>query len=229
VESKPILPTATAKAVPRKTRRTLHPAYTIASALVILSVLAFIAREVQSHTNTAELVTPASEHAPAERTSEKAPEPDSRPTEFVSLATGTRVQQDVRTDGHGEFNVDNGTDDDAVVSLVDYSSNQSVRCFFVQAHTSAHVQRISQGNYTLAFTTGLDWNAAEFSFGWHPSYSEFEHTFEFKERRDSEGVNYKSISITLHAVPTGSVRTRPITRQEFLRGQGDSVVRNKGY
>src|SRR5438445_8342826 len=79
-ESKAVSPTASAKAVPRKTRQTLHPAYTIAGALVILSALALIAREIQSH--TAELVTPASEHDLADRTSGRTSEPDTRRTEF---------------------------------------------------------------------------------------------------------------------------------------------------
>ena len=74
-----------------------------------------------------------------------------------------------------------------------------------------------------AFTTGLNWvesneGDGEGTFSWHPAYSEFEHNFEFSEQRNSEGVHYHNISVTLHSVPAGNVRTRAITREEFLKG-----------
>jgi hypothetical protein len=145
---------------------------------------------------------------------------DPRPTQYNSLPTGTRCEKDVGTDGHGKLTVENGTGEDAVVSLSegDADANQALRCFFVQAHSSAHVGQIPEGVYALTFTTGLNWVESEGAFSWHPSYSEFEHSFEFREERDSEGVQYHSISVTLHSVPLGNVRTKTITREEFLKG-----------
>jgi hypothetical protein len=73
--------------------------------------------------------------------------------------------------------------------------------------------------------TGLNWVESEDVFSWQPSYSEFQRAFDFSERRDSEGVQYHSISVTLHAVPLGNVRTRAITREEFLKGHRHVALR----
>jgi hypothetical protein len=143
---------------------------------------------------------------------------DRRPTEYNSLPTGTRIQEDIGTGGHGELTVENGTAEDAVVRLSDVAADQTMRWFFVQTHSSAHVPGIPQGSYRLTYTTGIDWIESEDSFRWHPSYSQFERAFDYSENRDSEGVQYKTISVTLQPVPSGNVRTRAITREQFLSG-----------
>jgi hypothetical protein len=142
---------------------------------------------------------------------------DPRPAEYNSLPTGTRIEDDVGTGGHGELTVDNGSDEDAVVRLAQTDVDETVRWFFVKTHATAHIRKIPAGTYALSFTTGLNWVESEDTFSWHPSYSEFERSFEFKEQHDSQRVEYHSISVTLHSVPFGNVRTRAITRAEFLK------------
>ena len=56
---------------------------------------------------------------------------DVRPITYHTLATGTRLDQDVRTDGHGKLTVENGTDEDAAVRLYDLRDDP-VRSFFVE-------------------------------------------------------------------------------------------------
>jgi hypothetical protein len=141
-----------------------------------------------------------------------------RPTEYNSLPTGTRIEEDVGTNGHGELAVENGSNEDAVVRLAYVEVDETVRWFFVQAHSTGRVRKIPAGNYKLAFTTGLNWVESEDTFSWHPTYSEFERSFDFKEQHDSDGVQFHSIRVTLHSVPFGNVRTKTITREEFLRG-----------
>lgn len=141
-----------------------------------------------------------------------------RPATYTSLPTGTRIREDNRTSGHGELTVKNGTSEDAVVRLYDPHTDQTVRWFFVQANSSAHITQIPQGVYRLAFTTGLNWVEAKDSFTWRPSYSEFERSLNFQEESDSEGINYHAISVTLNPVALGNVRTKPITREEFMKG-----------
>jgi hypothetical protein len=143
---------------------------------------------------------------------------DPRPKNYNSPPTGTRIEQDVGEDGRGKLTVENGTDEDAVVRLSDATTDQTVRWFFVRAHTSAHLAHIPEGTDRLTFTTGLNWTESEDSFSWHPSYSEFERAFVYSEERDSEEVHFHSISVTLHSVPAGNVKTRAISRQEFLKG-----------
>jgi hypothetical protein len=122
------------------------------------------------------------------------------------------------TAGHGKLTVQNGTGEDAVMRLSDVTTDQTVRWFFVKAHSSAHVPRIPQGEYRLMYTTGLNWVKSDDVFTWQPSYNEFERTLDYSEQRDSEGIQYHTISVTLNSVLFGNVRTRKITREEFLRG-----------
>ena len=137
--------------------------------------------------------------------------PDPRPKSYNSPPTGTRVEGDIGTSGHGELTVRNGTSEDAAVRLSDVGTDQTVRWFLVRAHNSAQVAQIPEGTYRLAFTTGLNWVESQETFSWHPSYSKFERDFTYSEERDSEAVKYHSISVTLHAVPFGNVKTRAIS------------------
>lgn len=144
--------------------------------------------------------------------------PDPRPKSYNSPPTGTRIEEDVGNDGHGKLTVENGTDEDAVVRLSDAGTDQTVRWFFVRAHTSAHLAHIPQGTDRLTFTTGLNWIESEDTFSWHPSYREFERAFAYSEERNSEAVQYDSISVTLNPVLFGNVKTKAISREQFLKG-----------
>jgi hypothetical protein len=141
-----------------------------------------------------------------------------RPASYNSLPTGTRLQKDLGATGRGELGVENGTSEDAVVRLSLYGTGQTVRWFFVQAHSSAHIGEIQQGTYRLTYTTGLNWIEADDAFSWNPSYNEFERTIDFREESDSGGVKYHAITVTLNPVPSGNVRTKRITRDEFMKG-----------
>jgi hypothetical protein len=46
-----------------------------------------------------------------------------RPTQYNSLPTGTRIEEDIGTNGCGELTADNGTTEDAVVRLSDTGDN----------------------------------------------------------------------------------------------------------
>jgi hypothetical protein len=75
-----------------------------------------------------------------------------------------------------------------------------------------------EGTSQSSTRTGLNWVESKDTFSWHPAYSEYERSFDFSEQRDSDGVQYHSISVTLQGVPLGNVRTKTITREEFLKG-----------
>lgn len=159
------------------------------------------------------------EQSPPTSTSPKTDKPpEPRPTEYNSLPTGTRIEKDTGIQGHGELTVENGTTEDAVVRLSDATTDQTVRWFFVKAKASAKMTRIPQGSYRLAYTTGLNWVESDDAFSWQPTYDEFERQFNYDESRDSEGIQFHKISVTLNAVLLGNVHTRTITREDFLRG-----------
>lgn len=136
---------------------------------------------------------------------------DPRPREYKSLPSGTRLAPDLGG-GYGRLTADNGRDEDAVVRLSDAVTDQTIRYVFVQAHSSVHVDHIPQGTYRLAYTTGLNWIESEDTFSWHADYHECERIFEYRPYKAT------SITVTLHPVPFGNLRTKRITREEFLMG-----------
>jgi hypothetical protein len=171
---------------------------------------------------------PTPTHEPIADVDTRAQPADPRPKTYNSLPTGTRLQEDVGTNGHGELTVKNGTTEDAVVRLSDAGTYGTMRWFFVRAQTSAQVAQIPEGTYRLAFTTGLNWVEPEETFSWHPSYSKFERLLTYSEEQDTEGIRYHSISVTLHTVPLGNVKTRSISREEFLRGHRHMMLQRPG-
>ena len=91
---------------------------------------------------------------------------------------------------------------------------------FVKAHDSARLQSIPEGHYSLRYSTGLDWQDSEQSFQWDPTYNEFERELDYLEIKRGDETEYHEISVTLHAVPGGTVRTYKISREEFLGMSG---------
>ena len=79
----------------------------------------------------------------------------------------------------------------------------------MNAHNSIHIPRIPVGTYQLKYAQGT-------------SCSQFERTFDYTEQRTEEAdrvrVKYIEISVTLHPVVGGNVRTKKISRGDFLRG-----------
>lgn len=148
----------------------------------------------------------------------KARPPEPRPTYYNSLPTGTRITDDVGLSGHGELTISNGTTLDAVVRLYDTGSLTTARWFFVKAGARCSVKAIPEGAYTLAYTSGLDWIKALDTFRWNPTYHQFERSLTYSEQTDATGTEYHEISVTLHPVVGGNVRTKRISREEFLRG-----------
>jgi hypothetical protein len=140
------------------------------------------------------------------------------PTRRRSIPNGSRIMPDVGTNGYGELEVQNGTSEDAVLSLYDSASDETVRNIYVQARHSVRMKGIPGGTYQLAYTAGRDWDGREAIFRCEPHYAQFEQDFAFTEERNQEGIQYHSITVTLHPVIGGNVRTKRTSREEFLKG-----------
>jgi hypothetical protein len=136
---------------------------------------------------------------------------------YRSMQNGSRIVPDIDTTGHGELEVQNGTNEDAVLFLVDSAADETIREVYVQAKQSFRVKGIPKGTYELAYTHGLDWDDEEAEFRCDPDYAQFEREFDFTEERGQEGIHYDSITVTLHPVVGGNVRTKKISREEFLK------------
>jgi hypothetical protein len=131
---------------------------------------------------------------------------------------------DVGSNGYGELEVQNGTSEDAVLSLYDSAADETVRDVYVQARHSVRMKEIPRGTYQLAYTAGLDWDDGDAIFRCDPEYAQFERDFGFTEERNEEGVQYQTITVTLHPVIGGNIRTKRISREEFLKSHFSRVM-----
>jgi hypothetical protein len=156
---------------------------------------------------------------PSEGTSNNSVEAiEPRPKRYNSLPTGSRLSDDIGIGGHGKLSVSNRTNLDAVVRLYNRSTLETVRWFFVKADSSCTMTAIPEGDYVLAYASGLDWDDSDDVFRWNPSYHEFEAGVSFTEQSDTDRIRYQEFSVTLHPVVGGNARAKSISRSDFLKG-----------
>lgn len=217
-------------------RRTTFRVGAIVAAVIAMG-LTILWRHYNTHGDTSPVITPhasesqtstrrenlnpdsvqvLSEEPPATG-SEGLPCDERAPTTQPSIPNGTRILPDVATAGYGVLEVQNGTSEDAVLSLYDSAADETVRDVYVQARHSVRMKGIPAGTYQLAYTAGLKWDGSE-AFRCDPDYAQFERDFVYTEEKNHEGVKYHSITVTLQPVIGGNVRTKRISREEFLRG-----------
>jgi len=133
-----------------------------------------------------------------------------------SLPNGARIAPDVGIDGRGELNVNNGTAEDAEIILYNVERDEQTRDVNVRAHNVFQITGIPVGTYELKYALG-------------PTCYQFERSLDYVEQRTEGGdrvrVNYKEISVTLHPVVGGNVRTKQISRSDFLKGRPARRIR----
>jgi hypothetical protein len=133
-----------------------------------------------------------------------------------SLPNGARIAPDVGIDGRGELKVNNGTAEDAEIILYNVQTDEQTRDVNVKAHNLLQITGIPVGTYELKYALGR-------------TCYQFERSFDYIEQRSEEAdrvrVNYKQISVTLHPVVGGNVRTKQISRSDFLKGHPSRQIR----
>ncbi|MGD0739744.1 MAG: J domain-containing protein, partial [Terracidiphilus sp.] len=140
-----------------------------------------------------------------------------------SLANGTELRRRVNMIGRGEFTVQNGSTEDAVVIVVGAANSRPIRSFYVCAGMDFTEKRIPPGNYQVYFFSGSDWNPSLRTFNRDVSYMQFGKTLEYSETTHQEGDHiqyfYDKLEITLQPVPGGNVSSSPAykaTVEQFL-------------
>jgi hypothetical protein len=133
------------------------------------------------------------------------------------MPNGSSIISDSESAGHGVLEVQNGTIEGAVLSLYNPATDETVREIYVQAEHSIRMKSIPKGIYELTYTQGSDWDNGEDTFICNAEYSQFERQFSFTEEREQDSVRYSAITVTLHTVVGGNVRTKKISRQEFVK------------
>lgn len=123
--------------------------------------------------------------------------------------------------GLGELTIENGTERDAVVKLVNNFIDKSIFTVYVSSKNTYTIRNISDGNYKLFFNSGKDYSATSTKFLINSSYLKFKDDFTFITKEiqyyDSIDTRYSTFKVTLHPVVGGTAKTDNSSEAEFLK------------
>jgi hypothetical protein len=142
----------------------------------------------------------------------------------VHLPNGTRLAEDDTSSGSGILILKNGNDEDAVVRVIEQSTQRTCRWVYVSAERSVTLSSVDSGEYLLVFTTGTDWDDEETRFRQHATYQKMDRGIKFKEETTEAGTHYERHTVTLNPDPRGNIGIRQISEAEFTRGRARGYV-----
>lgn len=120
---------------------------------------------------------------------------------------------DQRRGGDGEFEVQNGTDQDAMVSLSQAGS--AILGVYVTAGQTATVASIPDGVYDLFFNSGAGWDEQLKTFTRACEFSRFDEPAEFVTTETADGIQYTIQTITLQPVVGGNADVSKVDPEAF--------------
>ncbi|MGH3855621.1 MAG: hypothetical protein ACRDR6_19450 [Pseudonocardiaceae bacterium] len=130
------------------------------------------------------------------------------------LANG-QLADSLQRNGRGQFTIDNGTDSDAVVKLV--QGGRPIVSVYVSKMSSATVGQINDGSYELFYTSGADWDNQLKAFTRSCQFERFDQTAEFTTTSVSNGIEYTEQTVGLQPSINGNARTEPVPADSFPR------------
>lgn len=128
------------------------------------------------------------------------------------LDNGQFVRAGSRT-GRGELTIDNGGDQDAVVSLA-MNKNPSFSVY-VRNGSKYTVKGIRDGTYETFFTTGVDWDPQNRTFTRDRTFQRFDDTLNFTTTKTATEIRWSTWTITLHSVIGGTANTSEVNPNDF--------------
>lgn len=135
------------------------------------------------------------------------------------LKTGAKVRPDRKADGDSTLTVDNGTDSEAVIRVVEGIPLKTVRFVYIQPHSKYTIIRMEPGLYHLRYGLGTGWVGECLDFQQDYAFGEFDHLFFFQYG----GVT--TDSVTLQTMPFGNASTTPISRADFLGDESTNIAK----
>ena len=112
--------------------------------------------------------------------------------------------------GLGSLTVENGTTDDAVVTLVNGYTARAARRVFVRAGERGLISSIPVGSYRARFALGSSYSRDSRRFCSVVGASEYDADMVFDEIQDADGVRYSIQRLTLHRVRGGNAPAHSI-------------------
>ena len=133
--------------------------------------------------------------------------------------SGAIINSGSSRSGLGSLSISNGTDNDAIVKLIDVSTDTSYREVYIHAYSTATISSIAVGDYRLLFSLGKGYAPSLNRFTQSPSYSKFDSLINFSETKEVIGntirTNYDSYRLTLNRVVGGNAKTSMVDPSEF--------------
>lgn len=123
------------------------------------------------------------------------------------------LQPGARRDGMGELTVENGTERDGIIILTINGVPQASA--YIRSRDSLTLSGVTDGVYTIYFSTGSEWNGREFTV--NASFRKFRDTLRFETRVSGDTITYTTWLITLHPVAGGTAATDNVSRDSFPR------------
>jgi hypothetical protein len=126
------------------------------------------------------------------------------------MATGWFATRTVRG-GSGQFKIDNGSQNDEVVSLVPGKSKKPGITVYVRSHGSYTVDGIKDGSYAIYTTGGVDWDKTSKVFTRDCGFAQFDSPAKFV----TTSTSYTKVSITLNPVKSGNATVTDVSPDDF--------------
>lgn len=126
-------------------------------------------------------------------------------------------------EGQAYITFKNSNDSDAIVCLVNYSSNKTIRNEYIQAGSDFTMNKIPSGSYIIKVYYGNDWNPQKENFcGSHGGFN-YDESFSISDNPsdlvniENSNQGYTTGSITLYKVANGNMGSRKISENDFFK------------
>ena len=113
--------------------------------------------------------------------------------------------------GKGELAIENGTDEDALLTLS--RDGRAVYAVYIRASAQAELTGIADGDYEMFVAQGDGWNDGLRRFTASPDYTKFDDLASFATVRETDGIRYTRLSNTLQPVTGGNAGTAPVYQE----------------
>lgn len=131
-----------------------------------------------------------------------------------SLPNGTFVRAGGLS-GRGELRIDNGTEKDAVVSLV--RGGRPAFSVYVRGTSRVTVSGVPDGTYALYYAFGTDWDRRAKAFTRHCGFRRFDREATFETTYDTTAIYHTIQELGLQPTANGNATTSDVAPQDFPR------------
>ena len=130
---------------------------------------------------------------------------------FNSMSNGAQINSNnIYFNGKGQLTIKNGTEDDAVVKIIN-ANKASIGEYYIDANNEYTINDIVDGNYSLYFSLGKNWDEQGNKFITCKSFAKFDDNFNYI----TTYAQYTTYSVTLNPVIGGTANTTSVDESAF--------------